>query len=110
MLTTDMKIISNSFSRETRVSPTPKRRPFEPSLQNPLTATSADVSETTDYIFPKPFASMETCNSHFAFTAQSHIRTEVEQIKKKTKKSEGKVSCARRKGIQGEQRYSSVHS
>ena len=109
----DVKIIScreHIFRRETTVSLTPKRRPFEPNLQNPLTATTADVSETTDYIFPKLFSSTETCNSRFAVTAQNHIRTKVEQIKnkegkkerkkKKKKKREGKVvSSARREGI-----------
>jgi len=85
-MNTDVKIIScreHSFSRETTVSMTPKRRPFEPNLQNPLTATTADVSETTDYIFPNPFSSTEICNSRFAVTAQNHIRTKVEQIKNK---------------------------
>jgi len=72
------------------VSLTPKRRPFEPNLQNPLTATTADVSETTDYIFPKLFSSTETCNSRFAVTAQNHIRTKVEQIKNKEGKKERK--------------------
>jgi hypothetical protein len=100
---TDVKIIScqwHSFSHEPIVSLTPKRRPFKPNLQNPLTVTSADVSETTDYIFPKPFSSTETCNSCFAVTAQSHNRTKVEQIKKKG--VDGKrevVSSARREGI-----------
>lgn len=66
------------------MSLTPQRRPFEPNLQNPLTAKSADVSETTDYILPKPCSSTETCKSRFAVTAHGHVRKKVEQIKKNT--------------------------
>jgi len=55
-MNTDVKIISyreHSFSHETTVSMTPKRRLLHPNLQNLPTATSADVSETMDYIFSK---------------------------------------------------------
>jgi hypothetical protein len=85
-MNSDVKIISyqeNSFSRETVVSLTPKRRPFEQHLQNSLTATNADVSDSTEYIFSKPFSSTETCNSSFAVTTLNHIRMKGEKIKKK---------------------------
>lgn len=70
---------------------TQKRRPFKPHLQNPLTATSANVSDTTEYSFPISLSSTDACNSRFVVTALNHIRTKVEQIKKKWRKREGEV-------------------